>query len=558
MAKIKENSVIQTKNIQESIQKFAIDNTIGIKDCDFTLVSVETHVKDLADEDFKLVNKDLNIEYKNKQKLLNEHVEIFQNYHIEIFQNTKKDLRLIYKIVYEKMGSFPKIVISPKSLIPHKKHQPKALLNLLYKELNKIKAKNNILINIFDAEMIKVLKSFVKYIYADKFVKNIKLPLFEGIEPERTQESKLILKFQQKEHKNQIIEVEKDEVLVIYYKPLFGKDGFDCHGRRIDADIAQNKEDLKQEVDKASIKIEETEIKKIYTSKIKGFVQFNEKKISVEQKIRISTISRVQNSVTDDQDNSIEVMIAQKDTNKDSVGEGVKLTSETIHISGHVGANSSIEALNLNIEGATHQDSTQSAKYATINRHKGKLRCHNAYINLLEGGEVHATTAEIETCLGGSIYAKDVKINHVKNNLKVFASNSITIRLISGEDNKFTINSKNIPILNSKIEFLKDDIGDLEYSLEEAQRHNVKSINDITTQINTLKDEIKSINNSVNEAQISIEKPLRGLNTICFVIDDENELIFKTSEEKYEPFHLEITENEIKLIPTNEKIILKD
>ncbi len=311
-------------------------------------------------------------------------------------------------------------------------------------------------------------------------------------------------------------------------------------------------------IDKGSIKIEENEKSKFYKSSRRGYVHFDGNSLSVDNKIRMSKISRNQTSLASEEENNVEVMISQNDTTKDSIGEGVELVSETIHINGHVGAKSTLEAINLTIDGATHQDSKQFAKYAEINRHKGTLRCHEAKIKLLEGGEIHASKVDIEACLGGSIYAKDVTIGLVKSNLKVYASNSITIKQVRGEDNLFKINYRDIPILNSKINLINADIENLKFKLEEAVRHSQTKVPHIKKEIQNLKNEQNIIETSHMDAKISIEKPFSGLNRIVFVIDDENEIKFKTEELAYTPFYLQINEDKITLIPTNKSISLNN
>ena len=407
--------------------------------------------------------------------------------------------------------------------------------------------------------MIRNLKLLVKYIYTKKFLKKVKIPLFNGIKPNLTQESKLVMNFLQKENENQIIQVEKNEVIIEYMKAKFGKNVLNCYGQRIVSDYANNKENFIQDVDLESIKIIEKKNKILYISKIKGFVHHTKTRISVDHKIRFNTISRVNKPVsTGEEDNNIEITVSQRDTDKDSIGAGVELVSETINIRGHIGAHSIIEAIHLKVDGATHKDSTQFAKYADINRHKGTLRCHEAKINVLEGGVVHATKVDIETCLGGSIYAQDVTISQVKNYLKVYASNSITIRLISGEENSLNINYRMVPILVSKIDLIKEEIEDLEFSLEEATRHDPTSAYRFKEAIQKSKKEISKIEDSVKNAKISIKQTINGLNSIIFTIDDKNEILFKTDIQEYKPFYLEFTESKIILHPTQEQIILEN
>jgi hypothetical protein len=277
----------------------------------------------------------------------------------------------------------------------------------------------------------------------------------------------------------------------------------------------------------------------------------------IDNKIRMRNLTRVQDSVAKKEDNNIEVIIAQSDSSVDSVGEGVELTSETIHITGHIGAKSTIKAVKLRIDGATHKDSYQEAKFAEINRHKGKLRCHSAKIKLLEGGEIHATNVEIDSSLSGTVYAENVTIGHVKSNLKVYASNSIKIKRVSGEDNLFKIDYQAIPTLMSKYNFISQEIEELKYKLESTKKHTPAKIPVIKDKIKELKEQQNKIVNGVKNANITITEPLRGLNTITFKIDNENELSFKTDAKAYDSFYLVESDDAITLHPTDKKILLK-
>ena len=48
---------------------------------------------------------------------------------------------------------------------------------------------------------------------------------------------------------------------------------------------------------------------------------------------------------------------------------------------------------------------------------------------------------------------------------------------------------------------------------------------------------------------INVEQPFRGLNHIVFTLDEENEIHYKTEAKAYAPFHLEIDDNRITLLP---------
>ena len=502
--------------------------------------------------------------YKNKNKIIEDNIQIKQHFTITISTKIKQNLKLNYTINYGENSCFPKIVIDNDSYIPIQSHKPKELFFILVQEFHRIKAFHNIIVNLYDETMIKNLKAFTKYIYADKFNKKIQIHLFDGIEPDVTRPSKLIIWYEENNRGHRIKEVEDNEILVEYKKTKYGKNGFNAFGKIIGIHDVSGDDDLKLKINLDTIRIKEDENKKYYISKIKGFVNIIDNTLTIDNKVNIDKISRIEETIATDEDNNIEVYVSQNDITKDSVGEGVELITETIHINGHVGANSRLESINLKVDSATHNDSFQFTKNAIINRHKGKLRCNNAQIKLLEGGTIDATTVNVEASLYGNIFAQDVTIGHVKSNLKVIASNSIVIDFVEGEDNIFKFNYKEIPILNSKIDFLNEEIDDLRYSLQEAKKHNTSEVQIIGEKIKLLRDEIKKIVTSTNNAKITIKRPLRGLNTIIFELYNAEKISYKTSIKKYETFFLEFKErdedtNKTKIIlhPVNKEFYIK-
>ncbi len=545
-----------TRYIKRALQNFAKENSLAVDECDFRLLKISTFMKSSLNHEFELYSKERIKAHLDREKILNEHIEFMQQYQFVIHKAKASKLKLNYTLDFGEHASHPQLILSPDSLIPASQYKPQEMLKLLYTECNKIKAYHGILLNIFDETMLKHLKILVQYIYTKKFKKRVKIALFEGIAPIITRKSQLIYWFKEKEliQDSQVREVNADELLIEYKKPIFGKSGLDCYGKIISASYTNNVDDLEAQIDEESIKIEEDANAKKYISKKKGYVHFNENHLSVQNKITLNKISRNAQSVASKEENNIEVTVSQHDTNRDSVGEGVSLKSESIHINGFVGAKSVLKANRLTIDGATHQNSLQYAKFANINRHKGKLRCHNAKIKLLEGGEVHATKVEVDSSLGGIIYAEDVIIGHVKSNLKVYASKSIKIRLMSGEDNKLEIGYKKIPILKSKIEHLEREIEDLKYTLEEATRHNPNSVASITKEIALKKESIRLIIDSYKDATITIEQALRGLNTITFVINETDQITYKTEAKEYPPFHLLFSDESITLLPVKKSI----
>lgn len=236
------------------------------------------------------------------------------------------------------------------------------------------------------------------------------------------------------------------------------------------------------------------------------------------------------------------------------VSQDVELICQSVHVQKDVHEESIIDTRDLLVEGTTHQNTTQFSKHAKINVHQGLLRCHDADINLLDGGEVHATKVTIDSVQSGSIYAQDVIINKLSSNVDIYASKSISINTINGTGNTLCINYMEIPILMSKIDLIQDDIEELETSLYKAQKNNSSLEKGIKVELSRLQESLLEIQNSNKLAKVSIKEALNGKNTINFTIDQETSIRFQTNSQKYSPFYLEYTQDKIILHPTDTSI----
>lgn len=549
-----EYEITKTKNVKEAIEDYASKNNISTSICDFKIEKTDTYISDVSSKDFNLVNEDINNRYKNKNKIVDEHVEIEQVHHIHIKKQNRFLIKLKYEIELDEFSIYPKIILKTNSRIPYQQYGAKKLFFMLLEEINKIKVKHGMLIDLFDYSMRWSLKKFVKLLYKQRFVKQARLPLFSGVVPTGATSSSLTMNFTQKDVNRQVVEVKEGDVLITFVKPYYGKNGFNAYGKQVESIIVKKAQDIDVSIDKNSIKIIEDDKRKQYISKKKGFVHLDEKSLSVDNKLEVEKLSRVEKELTKTEDNNIEVDVSQDNVNFDTIGAGVKLTSEKIYVKGHVGKHSVLETETLQVDGSTHHDSTQFAKFAKIHRNKGILRCHKAQIKFLETGEIHATTAIVDETISGAVYAQDVIIDKVRNNLYVCASNSIVIRAVIGEDNIFKISYKDVPILISKINLIDKDMLKLKTSIKELSNDEKSQKADMQSKIQKLEDEKLSIINSVKTAKISIEKKFIGLNTIIFTIDENHEIIFKTESIAYKPFYLEISSEKITLQPVNKSI----
>ena len=551
-------NILHSKNIALSLQEHAQKHHLKAEGLDFTLLGLQTYFKTCHHDSFVKFHDQYKKEYAQSDKIINDHARFIQIYKINIHPKKEQELDLVYRIEFGEFSTHPILVLSPESILPLSDLKELELLKLLHTELNKIKAYEKMLVNLFSSCMLNDLKAFVKKIYKHGFNNEASILLVEGISPKVSEPSKVINHYKEKNKTEKISEVEGSELIITYVKPIYGEAGLNAMGQRISHGATNNLAKIEYKIDKKSISVQENKGEIRYYSKKRGFVSTLNNTLTISNKIVVKDINRVEGKLTKKEENEVSDIISQTDVTRDGIGEGVELVSKSIHVTGHMGAKSSVEAKDIVIDGATHNTAFVTAKTAKVNRHKGTLRCHKAEINSLEGGTVYATHVKINAALGGQVCAEHVTIKSLKHNLKVFASKSITIERILGEDNHFIIDYRKLPILQSKLQYLTDEHNDLSWKYEDAKKHSPEKLAQLKEELLKKEDEIKAIKLSHYDAVVTIMAPIDGLNTIEFSIPEKQKsLIYRTKISKtFEPFYIHQSEDKIILEPVGVEIDL--
>ncbi len=256
-------TVLHTKNIPQSIREFAEQHDISPKKLDFTLLGVQTYFRNCHLDTFVKFHDDYKKEYTNHSKIIQDHVRFVQIYKIKIHAKQTEKITLNYRIDYGEFSSHPIMTLFTDSTLPLAENAEIDMLKALYKELNKIKAYNGMLINLFSDCMVTDLKNFVKKIYKQGFATDESILLFEGIAPVVSQPSEVINHYQQKQKGEKVSEVEESELIITYVKPIYGEAGLNAKGQRISHGQSNNHAKIEYHIDKGSIQIQEgpTEIR---------------------------------------------------------------------------------------------------------------------------------------------------------------------------------------------------------------------------------------------------------------------------------------------------------
>ncbi|MGP1560693.1 MAG: hypothetical protein ACTTIC_01225 [Helicobacteraceae bacterium] len=566
---VSDNTLIETDDIKRELALFAKANSIEVGVLDFNLISHKTLLKTPAGkESAKEVAKEKLAFYENRPELiLGESMEFFQRYFIEILSAKENPFfSLEYRIDYSRHGSCADLVVLPASVFNLDANKTE-FYRLLYKEILKIKALNGILIDMFSDKTVADLKPFVIDLFkAGGLAREWRINLFTGLEPKESREAYLLEFYKQKEPAQEdgqkddcLIVVEKDELIVEYKKPIFGKNGFSARGEILHFELSAPQEGLAFRADGETISsVEESDFVRFY-AKVKGYVKLSGKILSIEKRYVVSDVKKTtNNNVTRDEINNIEVIVNEADLTKDGVGDGVELISERVKITGAVGTNAVLKAKEVSIEGMTHSKASIFAKQARINRHLGVVRASSVEIESLEGGVVYATTAKVRNVVSGVICAETVEIGLLKNHAKIYGAERITIERLEGEDNTIGIDVTKIETLKKKIHFYKEEIQEFKdrYNrLKKFEKYKDKALA-IAAVIRKKQEELKSSLFSPYAAKITIGSKPSGVNTIYFFDYFKNTKIAYKTLQNQTPGEFYITEENgfVVMHPVNVKL----
>lgn len=173
----------------------------------------------------------------------------------------------------------------------------------------------------------------------------------------------------------------------------------------------------------------------------------------------------------------LSIEVESRDEFSDAISEGFMIEANEVLINGYIAKDCIIKANNLVLNGASEKASKIIAKNAKILTLKGELVCENCIVKNVDSGFIKARNVKIINTLGAKIYAKNIELDSMKNNNKIYINGNLKINNASGENNEIHIESKSDLILESKINNALNIKEKLEDSIQKIN-NNLDSIND--------------------------------------------------------------------------------
>ena len=129
--------------------------------------------------------------------------------------------------------------------------------------------------------------------------------------------------------------------------------------------------------------------------------------------------------------------IQARDELSDAIDSNLILEASVINIKGNVGKNVILVAKEITIEGQIHPESYVYANKARITNHKGVCYAKELECKYLERAKVYANSVKVEASAGSVVYAKEIALEKLKSDNKLYFSKQCWIDEVDGNGNRF-------------------------------------------------------------------------------------------------------------------------
>lgn len=493
--------IIETHDVNDEIKNYVMANKLGMSTVDYNILTVRTVISHSnTEETVDYIDNPVDKDIFSVELLRDENISIDQYYEIEIFEKEYLPSSIIpkYSIVSTKSKCSMYLVIPKNQTIVYTDN----LLELFKLDIRKKMIKLGLLIGVFDegAHVLDGLVAKVRVHGEVRIENDLKMLLMKSVEPIPQIDGELDRLYNHKQDVNDanrgfVIDVKENEVIMIYKKPTIGFNGRDCFGGIIVTPKPSDKNRCSKKIGNG-IRLEESDedIKIIATKS--GYFNDTINEISVKNELDVQSITfRKTGSVESDLDANIKINVTETNYLNDAI-DAVGVDTKDINIQGNVGHNATIVAETVEISGQVHISSEIKADKIKIHRLKGVATGKTVDIDILEQGRIKGETIKIGVANGGLIIGENVYVDVVHGSTIIFASKTIEVKKILGEDNKFymdpfaTKNSYEIREKVAKRDALEVDIKKLllqkaEYTKQ--MRNQVGPIKEIRKKMEELK-----------------------------------------------------------------------
>ena len=536
--------IVESENIPREIKGIALANNLSLSELDFKIIKVKTSYSLGKESGWIEANQEALQQFKDKDFLLNPDLKIKQMYKVDIFKIEEDEHKQVLPpIVLGGNKSLTKVIVTIKKDLEVKYFSK--IEKQIIEEINKKKIRSGILVGLHDENMYKEVKKIISGLRVngiidqentfvvcegidvvepvnDNFVYHYKKNLSNEDESGRVDYSK----------RGYILAVSKDDCIMEYTKPQFGTAGRNCQGKYLPVIEPESDKEMMINHTENIIKKEDDEKIK-YVANINGYVtEETPGSFDIKEEMEVEEVSfKTTGSIETDMSSNVTINIKEDDVFKDAIGPGMSVSTHELNVQGNVASGAKVVADKLVVGGQTHQSATLTAKEATITIHRGTLSADAINIDRLEGGKAIGNIINIKQAIGGEIIGKNIIIDELASNVHVTASDSIEIKELKGNNNKFLIDptvtkefNESIERITQEIKTLSLDLKQIPKKLEEKKRaisKNRPTVELVKEKILELKKEGKEPPSALLKKIKEYQKSVNGYNEELQIYKDD-------------------------------------
>lgn len=492
-----QTTVTTTSNVKETLTLLAEDHSLATESLSFDLLAVNTYYRTSSAKKWILIDAKIRSQVLQVKYLAHKSITFKEQYKIKIFLKKSLSKECKPEFTLKSNKSQTKVMLFIKKTSKLSMH--KACMQEFINEARRKLLLSNFILGLFTINLQKALQPAIdSYKKEGNFSKDLKILVSQALEPQTNHEQRRIFHYLQKaEDQRTAYEkgVDEGELILESRLPIITRGGRNCKGTYLPAygpiisynELYYYDETIKLITDDQSLKF--------YALK-SGYVDLEDNHISISNTLSLKDAAfSTTGSITVGAHRDVDLKITSNDHHGDAINKGVDIDVSSLEVKGSVAGNTSLKAESVRIGAQTHKTTQIIADEASVYLHRGDLKTKDGHIAKLEQGTVVAETVTVEAMLGGEIRAKHAKVDLVRSNCKIYASDSIEIDQIRGHHNKFYIAPNKIEDQDALIQKLEKKLAlmrsELKMQESNLQRH-IFQYESNYAQIDDLKREVSN------------------------------------------------------------------
>ncbi|MGL2819003.1 hypothetical protein ACQJ9V_08265, partial [Helicobacter pylori] len=435
--------VERCKDIQKELKKVAAENKLQTEDLWFEILKTSIFIKNSAKDDFseafggelQQLEED---EYYEKKELT-----LYQTHDIKIKSNAYK--RFFEVEVDEHLSKIEIVLDECFIVLDTEEHYQEmfayikerlAFQSVVFRHLSQMYENLKTELRKYKKEAQN--KRFILYA-SSTFIPNIEEQSHFLLEEEYLPTHIIPLSDQEESFvkENDYIAKENQKVACVNY-PKQGKDGRNLKGLYIELSKVANSPTPIGHDKNAFEEREENNALVYYSKALQGVKMEKGRLVSKQNFVFKNGIKSIETpNLLGGVESGLVLEIQAKDELSDAIDSNLILEASAINIKGNVGKNVILVAKEITIEGQIHPESYVYANKARITNHKGVCYAKEFECKYLERAKVYANSVKVEASAGSVVYAKEIALEKLKSDNKLYFSKQCLIDEVDGNGNRF-------------------------------------------------------------------------------------------------------------------------